>query len=118
MLAECTGLKSCKLYFFYGLIPARDALYKISGVTNVKIVIMPSADWESADGPDAGLEPWHAGTIRFRNELDAIQEAMMRPRGEPGKSFHLPPKKSLSRDSQREGSRHFLSRLFVSCLIS
>ena len=102
MLAECTELKTCKLYFLYGVIPARDALYKISGVNKVQTQIMPSADWEAADGPDAGLELWHGGTMRFRNELNAIQEAMMRPRGEPGKLFFCPPEMITNHEIQQE----------------
>ena len=86
LLKDCTRLKTCNLYFHFGVLPARESLYQISGVTKVKIEILPSRDAPYvADEESVGPQFCGSGARCFRDELDTIQEAMMRPHGESGK---------------------------------
>lgn len=71
LLGRCRGLKTCKLYFLYGFIPARETLYEIRGIRDVKIGIVPLGEREKVELVEHSR--------RFVEEMEDIRDAMMRP---------------------------------------
>lgn len=72
ILERCTGLKTCKLYFAYGIIPAIETLYRIRGVGEAKTYIVPLG--ERAEVELGGYSQ------RFIEEIEDVGDAMMRAR--------------------------------------